>query len=100
MPRGGEKFIYAQRDDEFPFLCLRKGQTVSLPGHREEEQISPFEDVDSADWIDRPQRIKLAAQTLFQQNGFSTTLLRLLNEDEDEQLEDTYDRFAESRRKE
>jgi hypothetical protein len=91
---GGGKFIYAQRNDEFPSLCLSKDQPVTLPGHREEGQISSFEDVNAADWVYRPQRIKLAAQTLFQQNGFSTTLLHLLDQEDDEQLDDTYDRFS------
>jgi len=85
------QFIYAQRNDRFASLCLRKGQQVLLAADREDGVISAFEDVDAADWV--YQRVKLAAQTVFQQGGFSTTLLHLEDEEEDEPLEDTYDRF-------
>lgn len=88
------KFTYAQRKDDFPSLCLRKGQPVTLSGDGEEGRVSPIEDVDAADWLYRPQRVKLAAQTLFQQDGYSTTLLHVLDQEGDEQLEDTYDRFS------
>jgi hypothetical protein len=38
--------------------------------------------------------VKLAAQTLYQQDRFSTTLLQLLGSEDDEELDDTYERFS------
>lgn len=89
----GGQFKYAQRSDEFPYLCLRKGQPVSQAADREDGQVSLIEAVDAADWLERPQRTKLTAQTLFQQEGFSTTLLHVVDQDDDDG-EDTYDRLA------
>jgi Zn-dependent peptidase ImmA (M78 family) len=91
---GGGEFIYAQRNDEFPPLCLRKGQPVDLAQGLEQGQVSLFEDVDAADWVYRPQGVKLAAQTVFQRNGFSTTLLHLRDKEDDDDLDDTFERFS------
>jgi Zn-dependent peptidase ImmA (M78 family) len=88
------KFSYARRKDEFPSLCLRQGQPLNLPGDGTEGDVSSVEEVDAADWLHRPERVKLTAQTLFQQRGFSTTLLHILHPEDDEELEDTYERFA------
>jgi hypothetical protein len=91
---GSGQFIYAQRKDEFPLLCLMKGEPVAVVGDQDEGQVSQFEEVDAADWLYRPQGIKLAAQTLFQRDGFSTTLLHVLDQEEGDEWDDTYERFS------
>lgn len=88
------KFNYASRKEGFPSLCLRQGQQLSLAGIGTEREISLFDEVDAADWLNRPESVKLSAQTLFQQRGFSTTLLRIHDSEEDEELDDTYERFT------
>lgn len=74
-------------------LCLGKDQSVTLAGDGRSE-ISSIEEVDAADWIYRSQGVTLAAQTLYQQGGYSTTLLQVLDSDGSEGLDDAYDRFT------
>ena len=88
------KFIYAHRTDEFPALSVKKNQMVTLPGDPRDGRLSSFEDVDSANWVDPRQKARLAAQTLFQRDGFSTTLLHAFDEETDDELDDTYERFS------
>jgi Zn-dependent peptidase ImmA (M78 family) len=88
------KFSYARRGKEFPALFLKKGQPVSLAGEGAEGQVSLIEEVDAADWVYKPPRGTLTAQTLYQQDKFSTTLLQLLDSDDHEDLDDAYDRFT------
>ena len=87
------KFLYAQRNDNFPAMTLRKGQPAAVDDGGSEGQISLIEEVDAVDWIHRPDRIRLTAQTFLQQAGYSITLLHIQERDEDE-LDDSYDRFA------
>lgn len=87
------KFVYASRNEQFPPVVLRKGQPVSLPDRREEGQISGFEDVDASEWIYH-RHVQLTAQTLFQREGYSTTLLHAADEEADDMLEDTYERLS------
>jgi hypothetical protein len=92
------KFVYARRCDEFPALCLQKGQPVDLVGDRADSQVSLIEEVDAADWLYQAKRLTLAAQTLYQQDGYSTTLLQVLDaDDNDDDLDDAYDRFTDWR---
>jgi hypothetical protein len=88
------KFVYASRGEQFPSICLRKGQLISLPDDREEGQISAAEDINAEEWIYRPQGVQLTAQTLFQREGFSTTLLHAVDQEADDTLEDTYKRLS------
>ncbi len=89
------KFMYAQRSKAFPSLCLSKGGTMPLLLKSSGDVLSDPEETPTDDWLSRPQGVELTAQTLFQQEGFATTLLRITtaNEDPDE-LEDTFDRFS------
>lgn len=88
------KFVYASRNEHFPPIFLRKGQPISLPGEREEGQVSGFVDVDASEWIYRQHGIQLTAQTLFQREGYSTTLLHATDEEADDMLEDTYEQLS------
>jgi hypothetical protein len=88
------KFLYASRNEQFPPISLRKGQPITLPDGREEGRVSRFVDVDASEWIYRQHGVQLTAQTLFQSDGRSTTLLRAVDQDADDSLEDTYERLS------
>ena len=75
-----------------------KEPPVSLAGDGEEGEVSSIEEVDAADWVYRSQGVKLAAQTIYQQDEFSTTLLQVLVSADDDDLDDAYDRFSGSGR--
>jgi hypothetical protein len=91
-----DRLIYAARCDGFPALRLKKGGTIATAGDRREAQLSGFEEVEAADWLWRPGRHNLFAQTLHQQGGRSITLLRAasLDDEDDPGIDDTYERFT------
>ena len=91
-----DRLIYAARCDGFPPLRVKKGDTVATAGDRREAQLSGFEEVEVADWLSRPGRHNLFAQTLHQQGGRSITLLRAagLDDEDDPGIDDTYERFT------
>jgi hypothetical protein len=58
--------------------------------------MSDFDDVAPDDWLDAPRTAcELSAQTLWQANGYSITLLRADQSDGDGPgFDDTFERFA------
>jgi hypothetical protein len=74
-------------------------QSVVLVGDGRVGNLSRIEEVDAANWVYKSEDTKLAAQTLYQQNGFSTTLLQMMESEDDDGLDDTYERFAGPRRR-
>lgn len=91
------RLTYPDRGDAFPHLCLRRGQPLPelqppLPGRAH----SSMQDVEAADWLERPRDVRLRAQSLHQQNGIATTLLWAEVEDEadGEPSEDAFDRIG------
>jgi IrrE N-terminal-like domain len=90
------KFLYADRPDAFPGLCLSRGQAVSLSGG-EQGDLSDFDDADPRDWLFTANRgSELLMQTLWQGGGYSITLLHAIEPDEadDPGIDDTYERFT------
>jgi hypothetical protein len=75
---------------------VKKHDAIVTAGDRREAQLSGFEEVEAADWIRRPGRHHLVAQTLHQQAGRSITLLRAagLDDEDDAGIDDTYQRFS------
>ncbi len=87
--------MYAERSKAFPSLCLSKGVTMPPLPEPSADVLSDPEETPTDDWLSRSQGVELSAQTLFQQDGFATTLLRITAADEyPDELEDTYDRFS------
>ncbi len=89
---------YIDRSREFPFVALRPGDPMPpLPSRSGFMPRSAMESVDAADWLGQARPAQLWAQTLYQQNGYETTLL-LIEADEDgddgEEPEDAFDRFS------
>ena len=94
---------YADLTSGFPRLCVQYGQPVPvLPPISGARNLSPIDEVDADDWVQRADGSRLWAQILRQQDGFATILLRVSGDEENEEseLEDTFERFAqtESRR--
>lgn len=69
---------------------------VCLPGTSGLSLRSALEGVDPGDWLWRPQPRKLYAQTLYQQDGYETTLLLIEAEAEEdgEEPDDVFDHFT------
>lgn len=91
------RLLYAMRSEFCPFLSVRKGEQLSLPrAPSDTRQPTPMSYADASPWLDKF-RGELMVQTLYQREGYATTLLHLVPEDEDEDddgVEDTYERFA------
>jgi Zn-dependent peptidase ImmA (M78 family) len=88
---------YIDRPNSFPWLSLRKDDLLpELPKPGGADLLSPIEEADPSDWLDRPRDVNLTVQTLHQQNGFAITLLgaEALDEDCDDGIDDTVERFA------
>jgi hypothetical protein len=89
------RFVYATCGREFPHLSLFKGAQCDL-GEPVQGTMSGFDDVAPDDWLNAPRMAcELSAQTLWQANGYSITLLRADQSDDDEPgFDDTFERFA------
>ncbi|EAQ35368.1 hypothetical protein NB311A_13666 [Nitrobacter sp. Nb-311A] len=89
------RFLYAACGREFPRLSITAGEQCDL-GQPVQATISGFDEVAPDDWLHPPQHaIELSAQTLWQANGHSITLLRADQSDDDEAgLDDTFERLT------
>jgi hypothetical protein len=92
------RFVYADSGRDFPGLSLRAGDKCDL-GKPVEGTISEFDEVAANDWLQSPPRAcEVSAQTLWQANGRSITLLRADQSDDDEPgFDDTFERFMDRR---
>ena len=83
------------RSADFPALCIEDGQPVpDLPDGAAGSPLSAPDEVGPDDWLRTAPGIRLTAQSLSQQNGFAITLLRVLSEEEDDGIDDTFERFT------
>lgn len=89
------RFLYGVRGRDFPRLSLRKGEQCDL-GTPVEGTISDLDEVPAEDWLESlPRRCEVVAQTLWQADGRSTTLLRAEFDDHDGPgFDDAFERFA------
>jgi Zn-dependent peptidase ImmA (M78 family) len=89
------RFLYADSGRDFPRLSLQKGEHCDL-GKSVQGALSDFDEVVADDWLHASQpTCELLAQTLWQANGYSITLLRAEQSDDDGPgFDDTFERFA------
>lgn len=67
---------YVERHSDFSFVSCRPGQRLpALPAPTDEAGLSDHVEVDPRDWLGRPGRDSLVAQTLTQRDGYAITLL-------------------------
>ena len=77
----GERVLYVDRQDGFPFLSVWNGdRPPTLPAAGEACPLE-WKGVDSRDWVKAGGHIGLYAQTLQQADGYAMTLLRAEGED-------------------
>lgn len=89
-----QRMIYWSAGAHFPKLAIQSDQQCEL-GKRG-EGISEMDEVRADDWL-APEfrKFTLSAQTLWQRNGHSMTLLHAIEpEDDDPGFDDAYDRLA------
>jgi len=88
------RLTYSVRSQSCPVLSVRKNEQLSLPQPPKSGAVTERSYVPADDWA-RRFRGELTLQTLFQQEGFAFTVLRFMpEEDEEPEIEDTYQRFA------
>lgn len=89
------RFVYAACGRDFPRLSLFADAQCDL-GQPVQGTISSFDEVAPDDWLHAPQpACELSAQTLWQANGRSITLLRADQSDDDGPgFDDTFERFV------
>jgi hypothetical protein len=91
------RFLYADRTQGFPNLCLGRGPAVPrLPSGDAAGSLSVAEEMDSEDWLAASRVASLQVQTLHQKEGYAISLLRIdavPDDDEGDGLDDAYDRF-------
>jgi hypothetical protein len=90
------KFVYGAYGRDFPRLSLRKGERCDLE-KPVNGAISDFDEVTAGDWLQSPPRAcELVAQTLWQAEGYTITLLRAEVPDDDDEpgFDDTFERFT------
>jgi hypothetical protein len=69
---------YVERHSDFSFVSCRPGERLlALPAPTDEAGLSDHVEVDPHDWLGRPSRDSLVAQTLSQRDGYAITLLVL-----------------------
>jgi IrrE N-terminal-like domain len=69
---------YVERHSDFSFVSCRPGERLlALPAPTDEAGLSDHVEVDPRDWLGRPSRDSLVAQTLSQRDGYAITLLVL-----------------------
>ncbi len=72
----GERVLYVDRQDGFPFLSVWNGdRPPTLPAAGEACPLE-WKGVDSRDWVKAGDHIGLYAQTLQQADGYAMTVLR------------------------
>ncbi|WP_244613804.1 ImmA/IrrE family metallo-endopeptidase [Nitrobacter winogradskyi] len=89
------RFVYAACGRDFPRLSITAGEQCDL-GQAVQGTISSFDEVAPDDWLHAAQpACELSAQTLWQANGRSITLLRARQSDDDGPgFDDTFERFT------
>jgi Zn-dependent peptidase ImmA (M78 family) len=89
------RFLYSASGRDFPRLSRRKGEQCDL-ARPANGPISDFDEVAADDWLyTLPRDCELVAQTLWQADGHTTTLLRVeVNDGDEPGFDDTFDRFA------
>ena len=91
------KVLYSDRGKNFPWLCLNKNDEMPvLMPHLQNSKLSEFDEVEPSDWIAKSQGAVLSAQTLYQQDGYAMTLLKLdeTDEDDDPGIDDAFKRYS------
>lgn len=92
-----DRFTYAVRGRSFPKLTLQNGLPMPwLPQDASADLLTDIEETGSSDWIDTSAPGKMSAQTLYQDDQRSTTLL-ICHQDEDDEnasVEDAASRFG------
>lgn len=93
--RHGRCLYTVRAGDCPPLLVARDTALPEVPAVAGATGLSTAEEADAADWLINGNRFELVVQTLHQQDGHATTLLRVCDADGDEHdgLEDAYDRF-------
>lgn len=87
---------YFRKNEYFPFIETFPGQHIpsaSLTARHDEQtsSVSDWDEVDSVIWLKEPRHHTVCEQFLRQANGFRITLLTLVEEDADEQLDEDED---------
>jgi hypothetical protein len=93
----GKLLRYAETGAGFPRLGLEQGQPVPvLPSYSGGSAVSAIEEVDADEWLRKAGGIRLWMQILRQQKGFATILLRVSDDEQedDSEIDDTFERFA------
>lgn len=95
------RFLYAVRNDDFPFVAMRRNQllsqkTLSASFEGTEGDVSDMDMVDGCWWIDAEPYCnrQIFEQTLLQAGGFRLTLLQLDHEEIDEDDESLLDAYT------
>ena len=70
----GNSILYQEWNDGFPMLLLRAGDTLPEVGPSR-EVVTTMDEVEAALWLKWPGKDRLYAQTHFQSDGYSITLL-------------------------
>jgi len=66
---------YIEKAEGFPRTSVWSGDPLPVGSALQETSLTGLHEVDPADWLGRPDRHALFAQTLFQEDGFAITLL-------------------------
>ena len=96
------KLRYFDKRKSFPYLPFAKGAAmpVSATERRDTNPVTALVEADPKDWFDAPPGATLWIQTLFQKDGFGTTMLLLDDDgyvdrdDDGSGPEDTYSRYS------
>ena len=85
---------YVDLGPRFPSLRLRARDAMPvLPKSSGNSSLTSVEEADPEDWLSCPNETTLGVQTLYQQNGYAITLLRVETADADEDSEENDDAF-------
>lgn len=90
-----QRVIYCDVGRDFPTLALQRNQQCDL-GRQLREGLSDLDEVPSDDWLTAKFRsYGLSAQTLWQREGHSMTLLHAVKPDDDDPgFDDAHQRFV------
>lgn len=90
-----QRVTYWDTSREFPTLALQRNQQCHL-GRQLSEGLSDFDEIRTEDWLTAKFRsYELSAQTLWQREGHTMTLLHATQPDDDDPgFDDAYDRLA------
>ena len=91
------RVVYCVKGNDFPRLCLNSKDAIPdlLPTHKT-GNLTEMEEVDPIEWLAKPQSHCLSVQTLYQQNNYAMTLLRLIvaDEEDDPGFDDAFERYS------